>query len=153
VKSRLPRKPQPVPPIFQPEVAADAIYFAAFHRRREIWVGLPTTKAILADRIAPGLVDRYLAAHGYSAQQTDEPDAPDRPHNLWQPVDDAGGGDFGAHGRFDQQAHSHSTALALAKARPWIQAVAGGVAALVVAGAAARLLRNGPSREMACGGR
>ncbi len=147
VKSRLPRRAQPVPPIFQPEVAADAIYFAARHRRRELWVGLPTTKAILADKIAPGLADRYLAAHGYLSQQTDEPESPDRPHNLWQPVDGEGGGDFGAHGRFDERARNYSKGLALSKARPWIQAAAAGVAALVVGGAAARLLRNGASHD------
>jgi NAD(P)-dependent dehydrogenase (short-subunit alcohol dehydrogenase family) len=143
VKSRLPREAQPVPPIFQPEVAADAIYFAAHHRRRELWVGGPTVKAILADKIAPGLVDRYLAQTGYAAQQTEEPADPDRPHNLWHPVDARGGGDFGAHGAFDRRAYESSTALAMSKARPWLQVAALGCVGLVAGVAAARLLRNG----------
>jgi NAD(P)-dependent dehydrogenase (short-subunit alcohol dehydrogenase family) len=123
VKSRLPLKPQPVPPIFQPEVAADAIYFAARHRRRSLWVGGPTTRAIVADKFAPGRLDHYLAENGYSSQQTNEPEETDRPDNLWQPVDAKGRGDYGAHGRFDERARSFSVGLALTKARPWIQAM------------------------------
>ena len=96
VKSRLPGRPQPVPPIFQPEVAAEAIFFAAHNPRREFWVGLPTVRAIVADKIVPGMVDEYLAEHGYESQQTDELADPHRPHNLWQPLDDDDGGDFGA---------------------------------------------------------
>src|SRR3989454_8955113 len=72
VKSRLPRKAQPVPPIYQPEVAAEAIHWSAHHRRRELWVGAPTVQAILANRVAPGLLDHYLAATGYDAQQPTE---------------------------------------------------------------------------------
>jgi NAD(P)-dependent dehydrogenase (short-subunit alcohol dehydrogenase family) len=107
VKSRLPRKAQPVPPIFQPEVAADAIFWAAHHNRREVWVGGPTVQAILSDRAAPGAVDRYLAASGYDAQQTDEPEDPNRPDNLWAPIP----GDHGAHGAFDDRAHDSSAQL------------------------------------------
>ena len=84
VKSRLPRKAQPVPPIFQPEVAAEAIYFAAHNPRREFYVGLPTVEAIVADKLAPGLLDRYLARTGYDSQQYDGAEDPNRPHNLWQ---------------------------------------------------------------------
>jgi NAD(P)-dependent dehydrogenase (short-subunit alcohol dehydrogenase family) len=104
VRSRLPREPQPVPPIFQPEVAARAIYWAAHHDRRELSVGLPTVAAIWGNAIAPGLVDRYLARHGYEAQQTDEPVSPERRDNLWAPVP----GDHGAHGRFDHRARAYS---------------------------------------------
>jgi short-subunit dehydrogenase len=104
VKTRLPRKPQPVPPIFQPEVAARAIYWAANHRRREIFVGLPTVKAVIANKIFPGYLDRYLAKYGYDAQQTDERDDHARSSNLWKPV----AADFGAHGRFDDRARDHS---------------------------------------------
>src|ERR1051325_4412949 len=86
VKSRLPRKPQPVPPIFQPEVAARAIYYAAHHRRRELMVGWSTKKAILAQKFAPGIADRYLARNGYDAQQFDGPADPNRPNNLWEPL-------------------------------------------------------------------
>src|SRR5881398_1464884 len=107
VKSRLPRKAQPVPPIFQPEVAADAIHFAAHNPRREFYVGLPTVGAIVADKIAPGLLDHYLARTGYGAQQYDGPEDPNRPDNLWQPVP----GDHGAHGDFDGRARSWSPQL------------------------------------------
>lgn len=96
------RKAQPVAPIFQPEVAARAIFFAATNRRRQVWVGFPTVRAILANRIAPSLIDRYLARAGYSGQLTDEPLPADAPSNLFQPVP----GDYGAHGRFD--AHSRA---------------------------------------------
>jgi NAD(P)-dependent dehydrogenase (short-subunit alcohol dehydrogenase family) len=107
VKSRLPNRAQPVPPIFQPEVAAEAIHWAAHHEKRELWVGTPVVKAILGDRLAPGLLDRYLAHMGYESQQTDEPENPDRPDNLWEPVP----GDHGAHGRFDARARSFSPHL------------------------------------------
>jgi NAD(P)-dependent dehydrogenase (short-subunit alcohol dehydrogenase family) len=106
VKSRLPRKAQPVPPVFQPEVAADAIVWAAHHDRRELYVAMPTAAAIIGDKIASGLGDRYLAATGYDAQQTDEPEDPRRAHNLWEPVD--GDRDFGPHGRFSAVARSTS---------------------------------------------
>lgn len=103
-KSRLANRPQPVPPIYQPEVAADAIYWAAHHERREVWVGAPTVMAILGDRVAPAVGDRVLAATGFESQQTLEPDDPDRPNNLWEPVP----GDRGAHGRFDDRASAWS---------------------------------------------
>jgi NAD(P)-dependent dehydrogenase (short-subunit alcohol dehydrogenase family) len=96
VKSRLPREPQPVPPIYAPEIAAEAIVWASRHRRREISVGAPTVAAIWGNKVASGLLDRYLAATGYDSQQTDKPADPNRPDNLWQPV----AGDHGAHGRF-----------------------------------------------------
>lgn len=104
VKSRLPRKGQPVPPIFQPEVAADAIHFAAHHPRREFYVGWPSVKAITANKFVPGLIDHFLARKGYDAQQQDEPEDPNRAHNLWEPVP----GDHGAHGDFDARAKSRS---------------------------------------------
>ncbi len=107
VKSRLPRKAQPVPPIFQPEVAAEAIYFAAHNPRREFYIGLPTVKAIVADKIAPALLDHYLARTGYDSQQYDGAEDPNRPDNLWQPVP----GDHGAHGAFDARARSWSPQL------------------------------------------
>jgi len=115
VKSRLRGRAQPVPPIFQPEIAADAIVWAADHPRREYFVGFPTVEAIVGDRIAAGLGDRYLARNGYAAQQTEEPEDPNRPHNLWHPVDEDR--DFGAHGRFDNAARSTSLELAFSKHR------------------------------------
>ena len=93
-------KAKPVAPIYEPEVPARAILFAATHKRREIWLGFPTVKAILANRIAPGLIDKYLAKTGYSGQLTDQKLAADAPANLFEPVP----GNYGAHGRFDGQA-------------------------------------------------
>jgi short-subunit dehydrogenase len=115
VRSRLPRRGQPVPPIYQPEVAARAIEWAAGHERREVLVGYPTVLTIIANMLAPGLVDRYLARFGYGAQQTEEPERPGRPDNLWDPVDD--GRDFGAHGRFDRRARDWSWQLWLTEHR------------------------------------
>jgi len=105
--NKMGRKAKPVAPIFEPEVPARAIFFAATHKRREVWVGWPTVKAILANRIAPGLIDRYLATAGYSGQLTDEPTPPDAPGNLFAPV----AGDYAAHGRFDDQSHTRSLAM------------------------------------------
>ena len=127
VKSRLPRKAQPVPPIFQPEVAAEAIYFAAHNPRREFYVGLPSVEAIVANKIAPGLLDRYLARTGYDSQQYDGPEDPNRPNNLWRPVP----GDHGAHGAFDARATDWSPQWWTSEHRGWI---ATGVIALALAG-------------------
>lgn len=107
--SRLPRRPQPVPPIFQPEVAARAIVRAADQpQRREYWVGAVTVATLIANKFVPGLLDHYLARTGYRSQQTDQPADPDRPSNLWQPLDGAGGHDHGAHGSFDERSHDRS---------------------------------------------
>jgi NAD(P)-dependent dehydrogenase (short-subunit alcohol dehydrogenase family) len=107
VKSRLPHKAQPVPPIYQPEVAARAIFYAAYHPRREFWVGGSTVLSIAGQKILPALLDRYLARTGYDSQQTAEPEDPNRPDNLWQPVP----GPFAAHGSFDQRAYGTSWQL------------------------------------------
>lgn len=107
VKSRLKHKAQPVPPIFQPEVGARAVYWAAHHYRRELHVGWPTVEAIIGNKFTPGLLDRYLARTGFASQQTSEPEDPLRDDNLWEPVQ----GDHGAHGRFDAQAHGNSLEL------------------------------------------
>ena len=116
VKSRLPHKPQPVPPIYQPEIAAEAIVYAAHHDRREIQVGLPTVVAIEGNKIAPGMIDQYLARTNYEAQQTDEPVEADRRDNLWSPVP----GDHGAHGSFDNRSHSFSPQAWLNTHRTWL---------------------------------
>ena len=97
-------KAKPVAPIYQPEVPARAIFFAATHRRRQVWVGYPTVQAILANRIAPGLIDRYLARAGYTGQLTHEKLGEDAPANLFEPVP----GDYGAHGRFDARSKTGS---------------------------------------------
>jgi NAD(P)-dependent dehydrogenase (short-subunit alcohol dehydrogenase family) len=104
VRSRLPFHPQPVPPIYQPEVAARAIVWAADHPRREYWVGYPTVATIVANALLPGVLDRYLARTNFQAQQTDMPVAPDRPDNLDTPVP----GTHAAHGIFDDKAKDRS---------------------------------------------
>jgi hypothetical protein len=104
VKSRLPRAAQPVPPIFEPEVAARAIYWAAHHRRREVAVGAPTVAAILGQKFIPGILDRYLGRTGFDSQQTSAPRDPAAKDNLWAPVP----GDHGAHGRFTSRARPRS---------------------------------------------
>jgi hypothetical protein len=116
VKSRLQRKAKPVPPIFQPEVGARVIYWAAHHRRRELYVAWPTVEAIVGNKLAPGILDHYLGRTGYDSQQTSEPENSHRPDNLWKPVD----GDHGAHGRFDKCAHEKSWELRAALDKFWL---------------------------------
>ena len=109
VVSRLPRHPQPVPPIYQPEVAAEAVVFAACHAgRKEYWAGGSTAATIFAQKFAAPVLDRYLSRTGYKSQQTDQPEAPGKPGNLWKPLDQAPGTDHGAHGEFDDRARDHS---------------------------------------------
>ena len=141
VKSRLPNRAQPVPPIYQPEVAAEAIFWAAHQRRREINVAIPTILTVVGNKVAPGLLDHYLARTGYKSQQTDEPEDPNRPYNLWEPV----GGDHGAHGRFDARARGYAPAV-WAVMHPRAAVAAGAAAVAGVAGAAVMVgkqLRNG----------
>jgi len=107
VRTRLPRHPKPVPPIFQPELAARAIAFAAEHPRRELWVAGSTVRALLGNKLAPGLLDRYLARNGYAAQQTEKPVELNRADNLAGPLP----GDRGAHGIFGGEAHARSLQL------------------------------------------
>jgi NAD(P)-dependent dehydrogenase (short-subunit alcohol dehydrogenase family) len=125
VKSRMPRKAQPVPPIYSPEIAADAIVWASAGTRRELSVGMTTVGAIWVDKIASPLLDVYLARTGIDGQQTDELADPNRPNNLWQPVP----GDHGAHGRFgDRTLH--------ASPQTWINERLPAVALAVACGAA-----------------
>jgi NAD(P)-dependent dehydrogenase (short-subunit alcohol dehydrogenase family) len=137
VRSKLPRHPQPVPPIYQPEVAARGVLYAADHPgRKQYWVGASTTATIVANKFAPALLDRYLARTGYDSQQTDQEVGPGRPDNLLHPVDGPGGRDHGAHGIFDDQAHPRSPQLWLAQhARlTGVLAAAGAVTGAVLAG-------------------
>ncbi len=134
VKSRLPNKAQPVPPIFQPEVAARAIVWASHHNRREIYVGMPTVKAIVGNKIAPSLLDWILGRSGYKSQQRNEKADPNRPNNLLQPVDAER--DYGAHGVFDDRASSSSQELWTSMHR---NLVAGGLVGLAAAGVGAWL--------------
>jgi NAD(P)-dependent dehydrogenase (short-subunit alcohol dehydrogenase family) len=115
-RTKLERKPQPVPPIFQPEVAAEAIVWSAHHPRRELTVGWPSVKTVVGSKVAPGIADRYLARTGYASQQRDEPVEPGRPDNLFEPVE----GDFAAHGAFDDQAKASSLQLTLTRNRKWL---------------------------------
>jgi len=123
------KQPQPVPPIFQPEVAAEGIYRAALRPRREWWIGWPAVKAILGQRVVPGALDHLLARVGYSGQHTDDPLPPGRRDNLYEPVP----GDHGAHGRFDARAKPRSLQLELSTHREAIAAgaLAAGLAALL----------------------
>jgi len=124
-RTRLPRHPQPVPPIFQPEVAAEAIVWAAHQQRREVDVGSPTVLAKTIQKVAPGLADRYLAESGYDKQQTSQPVDANRPDNLLEPVE----GDYEAHGSFDSSAHGHSVQFSMNRYRlRW--GVLGGMLAL-----------------------
>jgi NAD(P)-dependent dehydrogenase (short-subunit alcohol dehydrogenase family) len=136
VKSRLPRKAQPVPPIFQPEIAAEAIVWAAHHRRRELLVGWPTVQAIWGNKVAPGFIDWYLARTCYDGQQHDGPEDPNRPHNLWEPVP----ADRGAHGDFDDRASDSSPQLWATTHRSWIALAGAGLAGAALT--AARALRS-----------
>ncbi len=128
VRSRLPNHPQPVPPIFQPEVIARAVLYVADHPARELWVGWSAVKAILGQKIIPGLLDRYLGRMGYSAQQTDQPVPPGRRDDVDRPLP----GDRGAHGDFDPRAKGWSAEL-------WVRMNRGRIAALAVGLAAAVL--------------
>jgi len=128
-RTKLPRHLQPVPPIYQPEVAAEAIVWISEHRRRQLYVGAPTLKTVLGNRIAPWLADIYLARTGYEAQQTEEPVDPERPDNLFEPVP----GDHGTHGRFDEGARRGSAVTWLSEHRGLLA----GLTAATAAGGAA----------------
>jgi hypothetical protein len=132
-RSKLPKKPMPVAPIYQPEVAAEGVYFAAHSNRRQVWVGVSTAYTIVGERLAPWLGDWYMAKTGVSSQQTQERIDPPRAGNLFEPVD----GDPGAHGDFDAKAHSHSAVLWFAKHRRALAGVAVTATALTAAVVAA----------------
>ncbi len=142
-EAKLPHRPQPVPPIYEPEVAADAVVWAARNAPREIAVAGSSVLTINGNKVAPGLADRYLARTGYQSQQTDEEVSPSRPSNLWSPV----AGDHGARGPFSHRAKSRSWEL---WARMHRRALTGAAAAasLAAAGATASLVRrNGRSED------
>ncbi len=125
------KRSQPVAPFYQPEVAADAIHWAAFHRRREVYVGIPTVYTIWGNKVAPWLVERYLARTAVSGQLSDADKPADRPDNLFEPPP----GDPGAHGPYDDRAHAHSVQLWATKHRRSLLGATAG--ALLAAGAAA----------------
>jgi NAD(P)-dependent dehydrogenase (short-subunit alcohol dehydrogenase family) len=130
-RSKMPWRARPVAPVYQPEVAAEAIIWSAHHRRRELWVAPSTVKSILAQRVAPGFGDWYAARAAYSGQQTDEPENPSRPDNLWGPVDAEG--DFGAHGPFDREARRRSWQLWADTHRGWLMLATAGLAGVACA--------------------
>ena len=132
VLSRLPRHAQPVPPIYQPEVAARAVVYAADHPgRREYWVGATTAATLAANAVAPGLLDRYLGRTGFDSQQTQQPRDLDAPENLWEPAD--ADRDFGAHGIFDDKSHPRSAQLWASQHHGAVAAAAGLVGAAALA--------------------
>ncbi len=131
VLSRLPKHAQPVPPIYQPEIAARAVVYAADHpKRREYWVGASTVGTLIANAVAPGILDRYLARTGFSSQQTSQDKPDDQPANLWKPADGPGGKDFGAHGVFDDTAKTASPQQWVAHRYPQLAGAAAGALAL-----------------------
>ncbi|MGH3795346.1 MAG: SDR family oxidoreductase [Pseudonocardiaceae bacterium] len=143
VLSRLPNHPQPVPPIYQPEVAARGVVFAADHpRRKQYWVGASTVGTLVGQKIAPALLDRSLAKTGFQSQQTDDKADPDRPHNLWKPVDGKDGHDHGAHGIFGDKAHNRAPQLWFSHHARLLSSTAAALIATGLATAAATWLRR-----------
>ena len=129
IRTKLPNKPKPASPPYQPEIAADAVVYAATdgRDRREIYVGGPSVQAIVGNKVAPGFADHYLARTAFKGQQRDESLPPDRKDNLFEPVE----GDFGAHGPFDAKAKEHSPQLWATKHKPWVLGVGAAVAGLL----------------------
>jgi NAD(P)-dependent dehydrogenase (short-subunit alcohol dehydrogenase family) len=135
-RTKLPKQTMPVPPIYQPEIPADAIHHAAYHRRRQMYIGMPTVMNIVGERVAPWFLDWYLAKTGFGSQMTDQPLDPTGHDNLFEPVDE----DRGAHGPFDDQAHGFSPQAELSKHRNGI--LAGVTAAALGAGTALLARKN-----------
>ena len=129
VKSRLPHKAQPVPPIYQPEVIADAVTWVVDHYRRQLFIGGSTVIVIQGDKLAPRFGDWYLGKRGYSSQQIDEPEDPGRPHDLWEPVDEHY--DYGSHGAFDDRARGRSWQLWADTHRCWLALAVAGIAGAI----------------------
>ena len=141
-KSRMPRKPQPVPPIFQPEVCAEAVYWAAHQRHREVFVGWPTLRAIWAQRLVPGLADHLAARLAWDGQMYDGSRDPSAPDDLYEPV----AGHQSAHGAFDARARSGSWELRLTMRLSWLGTLSAQLAGLAL-NAAAGSRRPLPARS------
>lgn len=129
VRNKMPKKPQPVPPIYQPEVAANAVLWATDHNEREVYVGFPSLMTIVGNKLAPGYIDKYLAKKGYKKQMRPEPEDKGRADNLWEPAP----GDPGAHGAFDNQAKSWSPEWWISKNKNLLLAAGAGLAGLLTA--------------------
>ena len=141
VKSRLPHRAQPVPPIYQPEVGAEAVYYASHNDcGPELLVAWPTVKAVMGEKFVDGYINRLLARNGYESQQTNEP-AQDRPDNLWTPVP----GNWGAHGRFDDRSRHFSVELWARTHREWLALGTASVVGLLVGALSAGRGRPGSS--------
>ena len=136
-RSKMPKVPQPMPPYYQPEVAADAVHWAAHNRRRELYVGMPTVKTIVGNKVAPWLVERVLAKQAFKGQQSDKPADPNRPDNLESPPP----GDPGAHGPYDQKARKSSVQTQISKRRGLVGMMTGLV--LILTGVLGRHQRSG----------
>jgi NAD(P)-dependent dehydrogenase (short-subunit alcohol dehydrogenase family) len=136
-RSKMPKVPQPMPPYYEPEVAADAVHWSAHNRRRELYVGGPTVKTIVGNKVAPWLVERVLAKQGFAGQQSDKPADPNRADNLFSPPP----GDPGAHGPYDQKARTSSVQTTLAKNRPAVAVAAATV--LMLTGSLVASMRSG----------
>ncbi len=142
VLSRLPEHPQPVPPIYQPEVAARGLVYAAEHPgRKQYWVGAVTVGTLLGQKLAPALLDRYLAWTGYSSQQTGDAIDPHRADNLWSSADGPDGRDYGTHGIFDKRSHSRSPQM-WASHHPVLTAATATAGAAGLVGVLARIFRR-----------
>ena len=128
-RTKMPRKPQPVPPIYEPEVAARAVYYAAHHNRRELLVGLSTVIVVQANKVVPAIGDWYLGKTGYEGQQYDGQVSPDRQDNLFEPVP----GDHGAHGDFDKRSRRHSVQVWLDTHANVVAMAGAGIAAAAAA--------------------
>lgn len=131
VKSRLPHKAQPVPPIYQPEVIAQGVTYVADHYRRQLFIGRSAVIVIQGNKLAPGLGDTYLAKTGFKSQQMGQPADPDAPNNLWKPVDE--NRDYGAHGTFDNRAIAKSSQLWLDTHRGLLGLVGAGITGAITA--------------------
>jgi hypothetical protein len=127
-RSKMPRKAQPVPPIFQPEIGAEAVYWAAHNPRRDLYVGWPSAKTIWGQRLFPGLADRMAAKQAWDAQMLDTPEDPNRPNNLFEPVP----GSQGVHGAFDARASDTSPELWATQHARWLAAATAGILSLAV---------------------
>ncbi|HET6725012.1 MAG TPA: SDR family oxidoreductase [Gammaproteobacteria bacterium] len=136
--NRMPKRPRPIAPVYQPEVAARAIVWAAHHRRKRLYVGISSLLMIWLDKFAPGLLDRYMAESAISGQMSGEPADPDRPDNLWRPAP----GDHGARGRFSGEAHANSMQFWATTHRGWLTMVGVGLAAGAICAGAARRKRK-----------
>ncbi len=145
VKSRLSHKAQPVPPIFEPEVGARAVYWAAHHHRREIYVGGSTVEAIVGNKVAAKALDDYLGRTGYKSQQRQEAEDPYRENNLWKPLDETE--DYGPHGAFNSRVHRFSYQLWADLHRPWIVLGIGAAGALIGAAVGVRNGRGGQAAK------